>query len=114
MDGRARLLDTRRFGKGLFDAPYSTRVIGFKLAIVRTRAFASIRRGFKSERYSTALIRRTSNWLQSDGQSEAKGDNERRGCVDQLTWAVHKNNERISADKCKTSLGWLPQMIHFT
>ena len=68
MDGRARLVDKGQFGKGLFDAPYSTRFIGFKLAIVRT----SIRRGFKSERFSTDLIRRTSNWLQSDGHYDTK------------------------------------------
>ena len=37
MDGRARLLGTGRLSKGLFDAPYSTRAIGFKLAILRTK-----------------------------------------------------------------------------
>ena len=70
VDGSARLFGTGLLSKGLFDAPYSTLLIGFKLAILRTRAFTSIRHGFKRERYLTGIIRRTSNWLQSDGHGQ--------------------------------------------
>ena len=47
-------------------------------------------------------------------ESEPVDGNEPRGCVDQLTMAVHKNEPISAENKCQSSLGCLSLLDQFT